>query len=331
MRTLLALLGAVSFGACGDDGVHHLADAPVPPTGRGIYVTQGDNSIVVFSLDATGNTAPMRTIKGTLSGLNLPIGIDFDATAKTLYVANRQGGVVQVFDAEANGDVAPLRTLMTTGLGSAESVALTPAGDLFVSCCPSCGSGLGGQTAVFHFPAGATTSDYALGGATNAMTGFTAPGSLAFDAETNELFVGNSFSGNVSVWPMGARGDVAPTRAFSPGAVNLQSLAYASHTLYVTVPQQADGVVLTYDAAASGSPPAAAKLATGGALNVMYPGGIYVDGGDAPTIYLVDNLGNAVHVIHTTGVPPAIAIDSVTTITGAATNLDMPLGIRVVR
>jgi DNA-binding beta-propeller fold protein YncE len=330
MRGSAALLCLLA--ACGDDdGVHHLADAPVPPSAKGIYVTQGDNSIVVFSLDATGNTAPMRTITGALSALNLPIGIDFDTTTKTLFVANRQGGVVHVFDAEATGNVAPLRTLMTTGLGSAESVALTPAGDLFVSCCPGCGSGLGGQVAVFHFPAGATTSDYALGGTTNDNTGFTQPGSLAFDAEANELFVGNSFGGNVSVWPMGAKGDVAPARAFSPGAVNLQSIAYASHALYVSVPQQADGVVLTYDAAATGTPAAAAKLPTGGALNVSYPGGIFVDGGEAPTIYLVDYLGNAIHVIHTTGAPPAIALGTVTTITGAATNLNMPLGIRVVR
>ena len=317
--------------ACGDDGVHHLADAPVPPSAQGIYVTQADNSIVVFALEAAGNTAPVRTISGALAALNLPIGIEFDTTTKTLFVANRQGGFVHVFDAEANGNVAPLRTLMTTGLGSAESVALTPAGDLFVSCCPGCGSGLGGQIAVFHFPAGATTSDYALGGATNNNTGFTQPGSLAFDADANELFVGNSFSGNVSVWPMGAKGDVAPARAFSPGAVNLQSIAYARHALYVTVPQQPDGVVLTYDSAATGTPAAAAKLPTGGALNVSYPGGVYVDGGDAPTIYLVDYLGNAIHIVHTTGTPPAIALGTVTTITGAATNLNMPLGIRVVR
>jgi DNA-binding beta-propeller fold protein YncE len=329
MRGPAALLCLLA--ACGDDGVHHLADAPVPPSAKGIYVTQADNSIVVFALDATGNTAPVRTIIGALAALNLPIGIDFDTTTKTLFVANRQGGVVHVFDAEATGNVAPLRTLMATGLGSAESVQLTPAGDLFVSCCPGCGSGLGGQVAVFHFPAGATTSDYALGGATNDNTGFTQPGSLAFDSETNELFVGNSFSGNVSVWPMGAKGDVAPARAFSPGAVNLQSIAYASHTLYVTVPQQADGVVLTYDAAATGAPAAAAKLPTGGALNVSYPGGVYVDGGDAPTIYIVDFLGNAIHIVHTTGAPPAIALGTVTTIMGAATNLNMPLGIRVVR
>ena len=328
----MRLVGLVAMLAgCGDDGVHHLADAPVPPSAKGIYVTQADNSIVVFALDATGNTPPMRTILGSLAALNLPIGIDFDTTTNTLFVANRQGGVVHVFDAEATGNVAPLRTLMTTGLGSAESVVLTPAGDLFVSCCPGCGSGLGGQVAVFHFAAGATTSDYALGGATNVNTDFTYPGSLAFDAEANELFVGNSFSGNVSVWSMGAQGDVAPVRAFSPGPVNLQSLAYARQTLYVTVPQLPDGVVRTYDARATGTPTATAQLPTGGALNVAYPGGVYVDGGDAPTIYLVDYLGNAVHIIHTTGTPPAIALGAVSTITGAATNLNMPLGIRVVR
>ena len=326
MRTAVALVGLLA--ACGDDGVHHLADAPVPPSARGIYVTQGDNSIVVFALDASGNTAPMRTIGGALAAMSLPIGIEFDPSSNTLFVANRQGGFVSVFDAEANGDVAPLRTLTATGLGSAEGVTLTPAGDLFVSSCPSCGSGLGGQTAVFHFPAGATTSDYALGGATNTMTGFSAPGSLAFDAATSELFVGNSFSGNVSVWPASAQGDVAPSRAFTPGAVNLQSIALANQTLYITVPQNPDAVVMTYDAAATGTPTAAAKLPNGGALNVTYPGGIFVDGAK---IYLVDYLGNAIHIIETTGTPPQVALGTVTTISGAATSLDMPLGIRVVR
>lgn len=325
------LLVVVALAGCGDDDqVFHLPDAPVPPAARGIYVTQAGNSILVFALDATGDVAPARTISGAATGLDLPIGFDVEPVTGDLFVANRRGGTVTVYPPMASGDVAPVKTLTATGMGSPEGVAFTTSGELFVSTCPGCGAGNGGEVGVWHFPAGTSASDRTIGGATNASTMLTNPGSIAVDPDTGQIVIGNSFGGNVSTWEPTASGDGAPARMFSPGAINLQSIAVAGGTVFVT-----DGspskIVQMFPTSATGTP-ASTSLANGGPLDVMYPGGVAVDGSeDPPVIYLADYSGNAIHVIRLNGKAPDVTVASVDVIRGPATGLAMPLGIRLVK
>ncbi len=329
MRTPTLLL--LALAACGEDSrVHHLADAPFPPAARGLYVTQEGGSIVVFAPDATGNAAPVRTIAGAATGLNLPIGIDVEPVTGFLYVANRRAGTVTVYPPEAIGDVGPVKTLTATGMGSPEGVAFTTSGDLYVSTCPGCGGGNGGQIGVFRFSAGSTASDATLGGTSNASTGLTNPGSLAIDPDSGELVIGNSFGGNISTFPAGASGDVLPVHAFSPGAINLQSIAVAAGTVFVAAPGSGS-VLQMFPTGATGTP-APTLIKNGGALSVTYPGGVFVDGGgSSPVLYIVDYMGNAIHIVHTTGVAPELVVGSVDTIRGAATTLSGPLWVRLVR
>ncbi|CAN5905609.1 hypothetical protein BH11MYX3_BH11MYX3_18290 [soil metagenome] len=330
MRWPILVLPLIALGCGDDDRVHHLADAPIPPAARGLYVTQEGGSIAVFALDATGDAAPIRSISGPATGLNLPIGIDVEPVTGFLYVANRRAGTVTVYTPEAIGDVAPVKTLTATGMGSPEGVAFTTAGDLYVSTCPGCGGGNGGQTGVFRFSAGSTTSDATLGGAANANTGFTNPGSIAIDPDTGELVIGNSFMGNISTFSAGVSGDVAPARAFSPGSLNLQSIAVAAGTVFVAAPGSGS-VLKMFPTSATGTP-APTMIQNGGALSVTYPGGVFVDGGgSSPVLYIVDYMGNAVHIVHTTGVAPDLSVATVDTIRGAATTLSGPLWVRLVR
>jgi DNA-binding beta-propeller fold protein YncE len=316
------------LGACGgDDAVHHLPDAPIPPAARGIYVTLPGNAIAVYSLDAKGDVAPLRTISGAATGLDLPLGIDVEPVTGDLFVANRRAGTVTVYPAMASGDVAPIKTLTAAGMGSPQGVAFMPTGELFVSTCPGCGQGNGGEIGIWHFPPGSTTSDRRLGGA---ATQFTNPSSIWLDPDSGELVVGNSFGGNVSSWDPAASGDVAPKRAFSPGAINLQSLAVAGGTVFVT-----DGspskIVQMFATNATGTP-TAASLANGGSLNVSYPGGIAVDGSESPpVIYLADFFGNAIHVIRLSGTAPDYTLGTVDVIRGPASGLTMPLGVRLIK
>jgi DNA-binding beta-propeller fold protein YncE len=69
------------------------------------------SSIVVFSRTAHGDVAPLRTIQGRRTLLNLPDGIHRDPVSGELIVANTGDDSVLFFGKDAAGDVAPVRVL----------------------------------------------------------------------------------------------------------------------------------------------------------------------------------------------------------------------------
>lgn len=81
-------------------------DHAVPGSGRNV-----PPSITVYPKKASGDSAPLRVIRGPATQLNWPAAIALDSERGELYVANDQGDSVLVFNASANGDVAPLRVL----------------------------------------------------------------------------------------------------------------------------------------------------------------------------------------------------------------------------
>ena len=68
-------------------------------------------SITVYSRTAKGDTPPLRTIQGSRTGMNLPLGIFLDPASGQLVVANSGDDSVLFFDRNANGNVAPVRVL----------------------------------------------------------------------------------------------------------------------------------------------------------------------------------------------------------------------------
>ena len=69
------------------------------------------SSIVVHSRTAHGDAAPLRTIQGPRTLLNLPDGITGDPVSGEIVVANTGDDSVLFFDKNASGDVAPVRVL----------------------------------------------------------------------------------------------------------------------------------------------------------------------------------------------------------------------------
>ena len=69
------------------------------------------SSVVVFSRTANGDVAPLRTIQGPLTQLNLPDGIYRDPVSGEVVVANTGDDSVLFFAKDASGDVAPVRVL----------------------------------------------------------------------------------------------------------------------------------------------------------------------------------------------------------------------------
>jgi hypothetical protein len=317
-----SMLDATTSDAATSDAATSDAAPAANGPGAGIYVSLAGNEVLVFAPDATGNAAPVRTIAGANTALALPIGLAIDASGN-LYVANRMGTGVTVYPPGASGDVAPLRTLTASGMQAAEGIVIGKGGDVFVSTCPSCGASGGGQVAVYHFPSGATQSDYSIAGQN---TGFTDPGQVAFDSD-QDLVVANSFGGTIATFAPGATGNAMPIRSFTPTpATNLQAIAFADETLFVATP---NGFLSLFPSSATGD---ATAVATFSSLSVQYPGGVAVDTTTTqPVVYLVDYTGDVINVIQTTGTAPTFAPGTVTTIQGPATELQSPLDIAVVR
>jgi len=68
-------------------------------------------SITVYSLDANGDTPPLRVIQGPKTQLNWPGAMSLDPATGDLYVANDMGQAIIVFHGTDMGDVAPSRAI----------------------------------------------------------------------------------------------------------------------------------------------------------------------------------------------------------------------------
>jgi hypothetical protein len=334
-RPTLAGALALALTACGGDGDPATPPpvATTTPTSNGsatpgIYVTNQNNSVTVFALDASGNATPARTISGANTGLSLPIGIGVDRQGN-LYVANREGGTVGVFPVDASGNVAPTRSISSPGMGSPQGIALGAGDDLYVATCPNCGGGNGGDTGVFHFATNATASDYEIAGAN---TGFTVPVGVNLDKDKN-VYVANAFGGNVAVFAPGNSGNTLPIRSFTMnqgGNAQSQNLGANSGANAFAIGMPGRGVQL-YDTTASGAADPVATLAASSSFPLSYPAGVFFDNSVTPPVVYVNDYGaSAIYVIQTAGTAPNLTIASVRTIQGGATGLSAPLGITVV-
>ncbi len=68
-------------------------------------------SITFHAADASGDVAPLRSIEGTGTGLNWPMGIDVDLQHDEIAVANYGDSSIRVFPRGAKGDVVPVRVI----------------------------------------------------------------------------------------------------------------------------------------------------------------------------------------------------------------------------
>jgi hypothetical protein len=91
-----------------------------------------DGSILVFAPGADGDEAPVRTIRGSTTGLDFASTLALDAS-RNLYVGIAEGGPILVFPPDADGDVAPVRRIgAVQDIQSVGSLFVTGADRLFV-------------------------------------------------------------------------------------------------------------------------------------------------------------------------------------------------------
>lgn len=71
----------------------------------------GEPSINIYALDAKGNTAPLRVIKGPRTQLNWPGHVAVHEQRGEIFVANDANNSILVFKLTDNGNVAPTRVI----------------------------------------------------------------------------------------------------------------------------------------------------------------------------------------------------------------------------
>jgi DNA-binding beta-propeller fold protein YncE len=159
--------------------------------GGGTYGRFELPSINIFSLDASGNTAPLRVIKGPQTQLNWPHHVAVHEDRGEIFVANNGGDSILVFRTSDRGDVIPTRVIKGpgTGLKYPAGIALDITnGELWVA-------NMGNYTAT-AYPIAANGDVAPLrtiragpqGGLYNMMGN---PGSVAYDSKRQEILVPN--------------------------------------------------------------------------------------------------------------------------------------------
>jgi hypothetical protein len=104
-----------------------------------LYVANSyGDSVTVYPVSASGNTAPIRTIRGLKTKLRFPAGVAVDDSGR-IYVTNgtnvRNLNRITVFPAGATGDVSPIHVIsgFKTKLNWAVGVAVSGSGQLYVA------------------------------------------------------------------------------------------------------------------------------------------------------------------------------------------------------
>jgi hypothetical protein len=93
-------------------------------------------SITIFSASAKGDAKPLRTIQGSRTGLDWPMGVAYDPQHDTIAVANNGDSSILIFSRNSNGDMAPVRTIRgnRTAINHPMGIAVDPQnGEIWVS------------------------------------------------------------------------------------------------------------------------------------------------------------------------------------------------------
>lgn len=191
--------------------------------------------VAVYKKQASGESEPLRVIKGDDTGLRAAHGIAIDVKRNLMFVGNwgnesnfRVAGTgkfhppsISVYPLGANGNVAPIRVIQgdETRLNWPAGLSLDPeTGDLYVA------NDVDHSILVFK---SADQGDVAPSRVIKgAKTGMRNPTGIFIDTKHREVWVANLGNSTATVYPMDASGDVAPLRTIRSRPLGTVSLNF---------------------------------------------------------------------------------------------------------
>jgi hypothetical protein len=218
--------------------------------GVGTLYVGNRTSVTAYFWPNAGNAAPLRTIAGAATGIDLPRGLVLDLTNDELVVANFGDASITVHGRTASGNTAPLRTLKgpATGLSGPRGLAL----DL---TSMAGGPGVGELYVTNQFDASINVYLWPTGGDVSptrtlkgAATRLFVPNGVALDLVHDELFVSifdmvDKFNA-VAVYRRTASGNTSPIRILAGAGTGLSTnigLAVSTSVLAVDRDFNGDG------------------------------------------------------------------------------------------
>jgi DNA-binding beta-propeller fold protein YncE len=148
-------------------------------------------SLNIYARDASGNTPPLRVIKGPRTQLNWPSHVAIDEARGEMFVANDSDDSVLVFRVTDSGDVAPTRVIKgpRTAIKNPTGISVDAAnGELWVASM--------GNYAITVFPLTASGDVAPLRTIRGGPVGGEAqmignPGAVGYDRKRQEILVPN--------------------------------------------------------------------------------------------------------------------------------------------
>ncbi len=150
------------------------------------------SKVVVFSADAQGNTAPLKTIQGRHSQMDVPTGIAVDDAGR-VYVDNIEDGSVTIYGPRAAGKKAlPIQTIggSNTGLWDPIGVAVDRQENIYILNKTSSSQ----QGYVTVYAAGSNGNVAPVRTIKGSTTGLDWPWGIALDGDDNIYVANGSFS-----------------------------------------------------------------------------------------------------------------------------------------
>jgi DNA-binding beta-propeller fold protein YncE len=215
-------------------------------------------SINVFEEMASGDAIPIRTIQGSNTDLNWPMGIDIDKVHDEIAVANNGDNSILVFHRGSKGNVAPLRRIQGPKTGLASPVGLAIDSDhqeLWVAnygdhtalvFALNASGNVAPKRIIRNAPAGTPTS------------GFGNPYAVAYDSKRDQIMVPNCVSQpRIAFFARSANGNSNPVRILAGQATHLSrtmhGIAYNARHDEIVVPVALADAILTFRGGATGS------------------------------------------------------------------------------